>query len=174
MVKIRKTNIASTISYMRKVWNEIAPDKPFDYSFLDQDLQKQYGLEYREGKIVTASSLFAILIACLGLFGLATLSAASRTKEIGIRKVVGASVKEIVGLISGGFLKLVLMSNVIAWPIAWYAANKWLQSFAYRINLGVWPFVLAGVLVSLIALLTVSSQAIKAARANPVESLRYE
>jgi putative ABC transport system permease protein len=116
----------------------------------------------------------AIIIACLGLFGLISFAAEQRTKEIGIRKVLGASVANLVSLLSRDFLKLVAMANVIAWPVAWFAMNKWLENFAYRIDIGWWVFVLAGGLALLIALVTVSTQAIKAALANPVESLRYE
>jgi putative ABC transport system permease protein len=114
------------------------------------------------------------VLACLGLFGLATLSAANRTKEIGIRKVLGASVSGIVELLARDFVKLVLVANVIAWPIAYFALNRWLQNFAYRIDLSWWLFLLSGGLAVLIALLTVSTQAIRAALANPVDSLRYE
>lgn len=118
--------------------------------------------------------MLAVVIACLGLYGLAAFSAEQRTKEIGIRKVLGASVKNLVGLLSKEFLRLVIIANIIAWPLAWYAMNQWLQNFAYRINIAWWVFVLAGGLALLIALLTVAYQAIKAAVANPVKSLRYE
>ncbi len=116
----------------------------------------------------------AIFVACLGLFGLTALSTTQRTKEIAIRKVLGASAGSVVGLISKDFVRLVLVSIIVAWPVAWYAMNKWLQNFAYRIEIGWWVFVLAGGLALVIALLTVSTQAIRAALANPVESLRYE
>jgi putative ABC transport system permease protein len=116
----------------------------------------------------------AIIIACLGLFGLISFAAEQRTKEIGIRKVLGASVANLVSLLSRDFLKLVAMANVIAWPVAWFAMNKWLENFAYRIDINWWVFALAGGLALVIALATVSTQAIKAALANPVESLRYE
>lgn len=116
----------------------------------------------------------AIFIACFGLFGLASYAAEQRTKEIGIRKVLGASVSGIIGLLSKDFVKLVLLANLIAWPLAWYAMNKWLQSFAFRVEVEWWVFALAGGLALLISLLTVSTQAIKAALANPVEALRYE
>ena len=119
-------------------------------------------------------SFLAIFIACLGLFGLASFVADRKTKEIGIRKVLGASVPGLIGLLSVNFTKWVLLSNIIAWPVAWFAMNRWLQNFAYRINIGIWIFFVSGLLALLIALLTVSYQAIKAAMCNPVEALRYE
>jgi putative ABC transport system permease protein len=126
------------------------------------------------GKFFVSFSALAILIACLGLFGLTAFAAEQRTKEIGIRKVLGASVASIVGLLSKDFLKLALIANLLSWPAAYFAMNKWLQNFAYRIDIGWWVFALAGGLALLIALATVSTQAIKAAVANPVEALRYE
>jgi putative ABC transport system permease protein len=125
-------------------------------------------------KMTTWFAALAIALSCLGLFGMAVFSIERRTKEIGIRKALGASVSGVVTLLSKDFVKLVLIANVIAWPVAWYAMNKWLQDFAYRIDLGWWTFMLAGGVALLIALLTVSAQAIRAALANPVESLRYE
>lgn len=174
LIKISKDNITSTILYVKKVYEGIMPDEPFNFSFLNDDVQKQYNIEIKLGKIVGISSILSILISCLGLFGLTLLSVNSRTKEVGIRKVLGASVNNIVILISKDFLKLVLISNVIAWPIAWYAANKWLQSFAYKINISFWIFLLSSTLALLIVLVTISFHAIKAATANPVKSLRYE
>ncbi len=125
-------------------------------------------------KMMTWFAVLAIALSCLGLFGMAVFSIERRTKEIGIRKVLGASVSGVVTLLSKDFVKLVLMANVIAWPVAWYGMNKWLQDFAYRIDLGWWVFALASGVALLIALLTVSAQAIRAALANPVEALRYE
>ena len=174
MIKISKENIPLTISFLKKVYGEILPDRPFEFTFLNDNVQKQYNVDRKLGKIVGSSSIFAILISSLGLFGLTLLSVSSRTKEVGIRKVLGASVNNIVTIISKDFLKLVLISNVIAWPAAWYAANKWLQDFAYRINISIWIFLLASLLAFLIVLVTISFQAIKAATANPVKSLRYE
>jgi len=133
-----------------------------------------YREEQRVGKVALTFSLLAVLIACLGLFGLATYMAEQRTKEIGVRKVLGASVPNIVSMLSKDFLLLVLISFVIAVPVAWWGMNKWLQDFAYRINIGWWIFIVAGVIALLIALITVSFQAIKAAIANPVKSLRTE
>jgi putative ABC transport system permease protein len=125
-------------------------------------------------RMTTWFAALAIALSCLGLFGMAVFSIERRTKEIGVRKVLGASVSGVVTLLSKDFVKLVLIANLFAWPVAWYAMNKWLQDFAYRIELGWWTFALAGGVALLIALLTVSTQAIRAALANPVEALRYE
>ena len=159
---------------MQSTWKQFSPDFPFDYHFLDQSFDQLYRSEKRLNEIFGTFSMLAILIACLGLFGLAAYATQERTKEMGIRKVLGASVPQVVNLIASDFLKLVLIANVIAWPLAYYAMQEWLQNFAYRINIGLWIFVLSGILALVIALLTVSSQAIRAATANPVESLRYE
>ena len=148
--------------------------RPFDYFFLDEDYDHQYRTERQLGTIMSIFSLFALLVACLGLFGLASYMAEQRTKEIGIRKVLGASVRSIVFLLSQAFFKLIVLAFVVAVPIAYFATSRWLQDFAYRIEMGVGLFVLAGLLALLVALLTVSYQAIKAALNNPVESLRYE
>jgi putative ABC transport system permease protein len=141
---------------------------------MDEDFDKLYTTEQRTGKIFITFAVLAILIACLGLFGLVTYAAEQRTKEIGIRKVLGANVTIIVTMISTDFLKLVLIASLIAVPFAWWAMNKWLQDFAYRIQISWWVFLMAGILAILIALLTVCFQAIKAAIANPVKSLRTE
>lgn len=156
------------------IWQKDVPSAPFEYTFLDAEVQKQYETEVILSQIINSFTLIAILISCLGLFGLAAFSAEQRNKEIGIRKVLGASVTGIVGLLSKDFLKLVIISFIIAIPIAWYGMSKWLQAFAYRIPLSWWMFALAGVLAVLIALITVSSQAIKAALMNPVKSLKTE
>lgn len=174
MIKISKENIPATISYIKKVYQEIIPDAPFEFSFLNQDVQKQYDTDMKQGEIVSAASLFAILISCLGLFGLVTLAVSSRTKEVGIRKVLGASTSNVVTIISKDFLKLVALSNFAAIPIAYYVAREWLQDFAYRISISPWIFVLAMGLTFVISLLTIAFQVLKAATANPVESLRYE
>jgi putative ABC transport system permease protein len=173
-VKIRPDNIPATLTLLKEAWQQAAPGLPFVYSFLDQDMERQYRTDQRWRTIVTYAALLAVFIACLGALGLASLAVARRTKEIGIRKVLGASVPSIVMLLSKEFTYLVLAANVIAWPLAWYALHRWLESFAYRIELGPGIFVLGGVLVLLIAWLTVSFQAIRAAMANPVEALRYE
>ncbi|QHV96440.1 ABC transporter permease [Spirosoma endbachense] len=155
-------------------WQKLIPAIPFEFSFLDADIQQQYEAENALLHIINGSALLALLIACLGLFGLATFTAEQRTKEIGVRKVLGASVSSIVGLLSKDFLKLVLLAIAIASPLAWYAMNRWLQSFAYKIDLEWWVFALAGLLAIGIALVTVSFHSIKAALMNPVKSLRSE
>ena len=152
----------------------MASGMPFSYRFLDDSFNEMYNSEQRVGKIAMIFSILAIFIACLGLFGLATFIAEQRTKEIGIRKVLGASVNGIVQLLSKDFLKLVLIAFVIAVPISWWAMHRWLQDFAYRINISWWIFIIAGFLALVIALLTISFQAIKAAIANPVKSLKTE
>ena len=152
----------------------MAPGKPFDYSFMDEDFNKLYTTEQRTGQIFITFAVLAILIASLGLFGLATYAAEQRIKEIGIRKVLGASVGNIAGMLSKDFLKLVLISSVIAFPVAWWGMHRWLQDFAYRVSISWWVFVVAGILALFIALATISFQAIKAGLANPVKSLRTE
>ncbi|HEY9164547.1 MAG TPA: ABC transporter permease [Candidatus Kryptonia bacterium] len=164
----------STISFIENVWKKYAGDEEFNCNFLDDNLQKLYAADRRTSEIAGAFSVLAIFIACLGLLGLAAFVTERRTKEIGIRKVLGASVGEIVALLSKEFVIWVLIANVVAWPLAYYVMNNWLKNFAYRTDVSVWIFVASGGLALIIALLTVSSHAIKAATANPVESLRYE
>ncbi|WP_028298186.1 ABC transporter permease [Olivibacter sitiensis] len=162
------------IATMEKEWKNFYPNAPFEYKFVDEKIKTLYETEYRTAKLIDLATGVTIFISCLGLFGLATLTAFQRTKEIGIRKVLGASVSGIVGLLSKDFVKLVLLAIVIASPIAWWAMNKWLEDFAYKIEIQWWMFALAGLAAVVIALLTVSAQAIKAAVANPVDSLRDE
>ena len=173
-IRLHPGNVAEAIAAVEGIWEKFAPNQPFSYTFLDQDYARLYHREQQMSHIFQIFSGLAILIACLGLFGLVAFTTQQRTKEIGIRKILGASVSGIVCLLSKDFLKLVLIANLIAWPIAYYAMNQWLQSFAYRIDLGIGTFILSGLIALPIALLTVSYQAIKAARANPVEALRYE
>ncbi len=150
------------------------PNRPFSYFFLDEFFDKQYRSEERFGKLFLNFAVLAIFISCLGLLGLASYSTMQRTKEIGIRKVMGASTSNIVNLLSKDFLKLVAVSALIAVPLAWFGMHKWLEDFAYRIDLSWWVFLAAGILATLIALFTISFQAIRAAIANPVKSLRTE
>jgi putative ABC transport system permease protein len=171
IVKVKSANIPSTINSIKDVWTEFFPQYPFEYSFLDESIDKMYKSEEKYSKVIATFSVVALFIACLGLLGLASLVTEQRKKEIGIRKVQGASIKSIVQLISSEFLILVIVSNVIAWPVAYFFINKWLKSFAYRIDISIWTFIYSGVLALLIALVTVSFQAIKAAVANPVNSL---
>jgi putative ABC transport system permease protein len=156
------------------IWRHDFAGVPFEYAFLDAEVQRQYETEITLGRIISSFTLMAIVISCLGLFGLAAFSAEQRVKEIGIRKVLGAGVPGLVGLLSRDFLKLVIVSLLIATPVAWWAADKWLQSFAFRVSLSWWMFGLAGLLAIVIALATVSFQAVRAALANPVNSLRSE
>jgi len=150
------------------------PSSSFDYEFLDTHIQSLYTAEQHTASTATVFSLLAIFVACLGLFGLAAFIAEQRTKEIGIRKVLGATVPGIAKLLTGDFLKLVIISILIASPIAWYMMNKWLMEFSYRININGWVFVIAGFTAIVFALLTISSHAIRAAVTNPVKSLRSE
>lgn len=173
-LKVKSGNLPQTITEVEQIWKELAPHRPFLYSFLDVDFNRQYQSDLRFRKIFTTFSVLAIMIACLGLLGLATYSAEQRTKEIGVRKVLGASVSDIVVMLSKDFVKLVLIAIVIASIIAWWAMNKWLEDFAYRIEIQWWMFALAGLMALVIALVTVSRQAIRAAIANPVDSLRDE
>jgi putative ABC transport system permease protein len=172
--KVSPQDLNSLIAQIKNKWTALAPGVPFSYRFLDDSFNEMYQSEQRVGKISMIFSVLAILISCLGIFGLATFIAEQRIKEIGIRKVLGASIQGIVKLLSADFMKLVLIAFVIAAPFAWWIMNKWLQDFVYRINFSWWIFVAAGVAAMMIALLTVSYQAIRAAMTNPVRSLRTE
>jgi len=172
--RLHPEKIDQSIDYIRSKWESLAGDQTFSYSFLDQKFEEMYRTEQRLSQVFITFSVIAIVIACLGLLGLAAYSAERRTKEIGIRKVMGATVTNIVTLLSKDFVKLVVLGFVIAVPIGWYAMNKWLQDFAYRIEINAGVFLLAGGVALLIALLTVSWQAARAALANPVNSLRSE
>jgi putative ABC transport system permease protein len=173
-VNIDGHHLPNTIAAIERTWKAMLPDKPFSYYFLDEFFDKQYRAEDRFGKLFLYFAVLAIFISCLGLMGLASYSTLQRTKEIGVRKIVGASVGSIVFLLSKDFLKLVGWSFLIAAPLSWYFIDGWLQGFAYRIPVYWWIFAMAGLMALLIALLTVSFQAIKAAVANPIESLRTE
>lgn len=173
-VKINGNKASDAVAYIKSVWDKNFPDKPFEYQFLDDHFNDVYKADNQVSKIVGILAGLAIMISCLGLFGLASYSAEQRVKEIGVRKVLGASVQNIVLLLSGHFVKLVLIANLLAWPLAWYAMNKWLEGFAYRIDIRLGVFVLTAILSICIALITISFQSIKAAIANPVKSLRSE
>lgn len=173
-IKLTGQNMGATLSHVEKTWNQFLPQFPYQYTFLEENYDQLYEAENRQGQLFTIFSGIAIFVACLGLFGLAAFATSQRTKEIGIRKVLGASVPSVVMLLSKDFLRLVLIGLIIATPIAWLAMSSWLADFAYRINIQWWVFLVAGFLAILVALVTVSFQSIKAAVANPVNSLRSE
>lgn len=167
-------NALNTIKNIESLWKKMVPSEPFTYSFMNEDFNRMYSSEQRIGKIFISFAILAILIACLGLFGLATYAAEQRTREIGIRKVLGASVSNIVTMLSKDFLKLVIIAAIIAFPVAWWAMHKWLQDFVYRINISWWVFAIAALAALLVALFTISFKAIRAALTNPVDNLRTE
>ncbi|MBC7893588.1 MAG: ABC transporter permease, partial [Sphingobacteriaceae bacterium] len=173
-VRVRPGNPAATLDFLKQQIHQFYPDQPFQFTFLDETIQTMYRRETQLGAILGWFSALAILIGCLGIFGLATYTAQQRVKEIGIRKVLGASVLSVFALLSNDFLKLVVVALLIASPLAWWAMNQWLAGFAYHIHIAWWVFVLTSFLVMGIALLTVSFQSIKAALMNPVKSLRSE
>jgi putative ABC transport system permease protein len=173
-VRLKAGDLAAQINAVKKLWNELAPIAPFDYSFMEDDYQKFYEAEQRLGRVFFLFSVLALFIAGLGLFGLAFYMVARRTKEIGVRKVLGAGVGTVVRLLAFDFLKLVLIAVVLAAPVAYWLLQRWLQDFAYRIDMPWWAFVAAGGIALSIALLTVSFQSIRAALKNPVTALRSE
>jgi putative ABC transport system permease protein len=173
-VRLQSGNTPKYLSGLENKWKGFVPDSPFDYSFLDSEFESLYRSEQSMGTVFAIFTFLSIFVACLGLFGLSIYTLARRTKEIGVRKVLGATVQNIVALVSKDFLKLVLISAIIAFPIAWLAMSKWLEDFAYRITIGWAVFAFASITALLIALFTISFQAIRAARANPVSSLRSE
>ncbi len=173
-IKINPAANKEALNFLKDKWKKLRPGQDFSNFFLDSYIDGFYRSEQRMGKVLQYFTFIAIFISCLGLFGLTTFSAAQRTKEIGIRKVLGASVSRIIVMLSQDFTKRVLLANVIAWPVAYYFMHKWLQNFAYRTRIDIWMFLMAAALTMLIALLTVSYQSIRAALANPVDSLRYE
>ncbi len=174
VLRIKDQDPQAVVARTETLWKQYLPDQPFHYSYLESDWNKLYQSEQVSERIFGVFSLLAIFIACMGLLGLAIYVIQQRTKEIGIRKVLGASVTSIVSLLSRDFLKLVLIAILIGSPVAWYAMSQWLAEFAYKIDLEAWVFVVAGVLAVGIALFTVSFQSIKAALMNPVKSLRSE
>jgi len=173
-VRIQPGNPAPAIAAMQKAWSRVEPVLPFRYTFLDESLNNFYKSEQRWSNIVGWAGGISIFLACLGLLGLTALAAVNRTKEIGIRKVLGASVMSIVGLLSKDFVKLIIIALIIATPVSWYFMHKWLDGFAYRVNIGWMVFAATGLFALLIALITIGVQALKAGVANPVKSLRTE
>jgi putative ABC transport system permease protein len=173
-VRIINKNMSQTIQYIKNTWNELSPEIPFEFEFLDQTYDALYKSEEQFESIINTFSIVAVIIACLGLFGLVSHSTDRRTKEIGIRKILGANTNSILYMLTSEFIKWVLLANIIAWPLAWYSMQAWLKDFAYHTEISWWIFFLSGGIALMIALATVSFQAIKAATANPVKSLKYE
>jgi len=173
-IRLNRNALSQSLAFIENTWKSVFPSESFNYYFVDENLNLNYLAEQRMSKIFKTFSLLAIFIACLGLYGLTAFTIEQKIKDIGVHKVLGASVSNIVFLISKNFLWWIIFSNAIAWPVTYYVMNKWLQDFAYRIDLNIWPFLMAGLLALVIALLTVSWQAVRAATVNPVKSLRYE
>lgn len=173
-VRLNSERINETIQYIRDVWNELYPTSLFDFYFYDEKIDSQYRAEYRLGELIAYITIAAILMSCFGLIGLAIFTAENSTKEIGIRKIFGASIRRILRLFIKNFVYLVLIANLLAWPIAWFAMNSWLQNFAYRTEVNLWIFLTGGLLTVLVVILTVAICTLKAALANPVRSLRYD
>ncbi len=173
-MKIAGNNLPAALAKAEATWKKFLPEAPYEYTFLDENFEKLYKSEQKQAAVFTVFACIAIFIACLGLFGLSAFSITQRIKEIGIRKVLGANIPDIVGLLSKDFLKLVAIAALVAFPIAWFAMSSWLQDFAYRTNISWWIFIVAGLVAAGIALFTISFQAIKAAIANPVKNLRTE
>ncbi len=174
VIRIPANDVKGTIAFIEKKWKEFSTEYPFEYFFLDDNLKNLYQSQDNLSKLVGYFSVLAIFIACLGLFALASFTAEQRTKEIGIRKVLGAPVSSLISLMSKEFLKLVFISTIIAWPVSYYMMSNWLNNFAYRIDIGLGVFVLSGITGLLIALLTVLFHALRSAYSNPVKALKYE
>ena len=173
-LKVRGDNLSEAIAHIEQVWESYETGYPIDYQFVDESFGVMYKAEERLSTIIAIFTLLTIFVACVGLFGLVAYSAERRTREIGIRKVLGASTEDIVSLLTTDFLKLVLISIIIASPVAWLLLDDWLKSFPYQIELSLWVFVIVGLVSLLMALLTVSFQSLRAAKRNPVHSLRYD
>jgi putative ABC transport system permease protein len=174
MVRFRTDDLSGLISRIREVWEDIDPDEPFEYHFMDDVLDEVYRGEQKMGSLLLYFAILAILIACMGLFGLALFNTEQRTREIGVRKVLGSSVTGVILLMSGKFSRWVIFANILAWPIAYMILREYMQIYAYKIDLPVWVFFLSAVAVYMIALLTIGLQSFKAGRTNPMDTLRYE
>jgi putative ABC transport system permease protein len=174
LIKIKPSDQSASLAYIEKTFRSIFPMQPYNFSFKEQDNKKYYEAEAKWKQLLLSGAVLTIFIACIGLFGLSVLFAGNRTKEIGIRKVLGASVTSVATALSKDFLRLVVIALLVSIPFAWMAVSKWLQNYPYRITLNVWVFAGAGLLVVLIALATVSFQSIKAAMANPVKAIKAE
>jgi putative ABC transport system permease protein len=173
-LRISPRDISGTLDLLGEKWDAVDPGRPLDYFFLEDAFDAQYRAEERLSEILSSFTLVAILIACLGLFGMASFTAERRTKEIGIRKVLGASTAGVAALLSTKFLKLVVIANLAAWPLAYFSMNLWLENFAYRTGMPLWIFLLTGAAALAIALLTVSTQSLRAALSDPVRAIKYE
>jgi putative ABC transport system permease protein len=173
-VNISSAEMAQGLAHLEKVWRTFLPSRPFDYQFVSERYRNLYAMEQKQSQLFTTFAGLAIFIASLGLFGLATFNTLQRTKEIGIRKVMGASVGNILTLLSKEIIVLIVVSNLIAWPVAWYFMSQWLNTFAYHIEMDALLYILAACMAIVVALLTVSSQTVKAALSNPAKTLRYE
>ncbi len=174
IVRISAENISNTLAYLEDTWKEIKPLKPFNFSFLDDDIQSFYIDENRWNKILAYASFFTVLIACMGVFGLTLITVNNRVKEIGIRKILGASVLNILKLVTTEFVVLVMIANIVTWPLAWIVMNKWLQNFAYRVDFGFWPLLIPAIITASVSLITSGGYSLKAATHSPVDSLRFE
>jgi putative ABC transport system permease protein len=174
MVRIRSEQTLQTLKFMGSVWTRFAGDFEYDYRFLNERLDSLYRSEQRVGGIITLFTILSVFISCLGLFGLASFMALRRNKEIGIRKVLGAKISSVVGLLIKEFSKWIIVANLIAWPLSYFVLDRWLKTFPYRTDIKLWLFLGTGLVTFLVAILTVSYQSVRAAIANPVESLRYE
>jgi putative ABC transport system permease protein len=173
-VKVKPGTIKNTLNYLKNVIKELAPDFPFRYQFLDDVFDKQYISEKQTGTLFKYFTFLAIFISCMGLYSLVSYLAEQKTKEIGIRKVFGASVQQIIYLLTKEFVKLVMISSLIAFPIAYYVMSKWLQNYAYHTNINIRIFIISGVISVIIAFFTVFYRSFRAASANPTDSLKYE
>jgi len=174
LIRIPPDNVTSSLKLIKETWERIIPGYPFEYSFLDDDFGRRFSTIERTGHVLNSFAVLAVIISCLGLFGLASFAAEERTKEIGIRKVLGSSVSGIVLLLTKDFSRCILYATLIAWPVGYLVMNQWLNNFAYRTKVGFGILIFSSTLALIIALLTISYQSIKAALANPVDSLRYE
>jgi putative ABC transport system permease protein len=173
-VRIDPVNIKQTITYLQKIWEQAVPQQPFVYSFMDDTVKKVFSKDDRWAKMVLYSAVFSILIACLGAFGMISLILSQRVKEVGIRKVLGASVSKIATHLSKEFFRLILIANVLAWPLAFWLTKSWLDNFVYRIPLGISFFLIGTIVTMIIVFGSISILILKASKANPIDSLRYE
>ena len=173
-VRVAPENIRETIKFLEVTWQTFAPELPFEYSFMDEDINEHYVAEDQFLSVFTTFAFLSVLIGCLGLFGLTAFIMKRRTKEIGIRKVLGAEIPRLMGVLSKDFLKLVLLANVLGWPLAFYLMDRWLENFAYSAGIPMWTFAITGLGALIIAFASVAYHSIKTASANPVNSIRYE